>query len=116
MYADDTTLLGTLQNFISNHSNNSLSYNVNAELTKITHWLAVNRLFFNSKNTKMVIFHIKQNKLSVNEIPIIKINDMPIERVTEFKFLGALIDYNLTWSLGQSIYAKLWLNPPQIAT
>ena len=41
MYADDTTLLRTLQIFISNHSNNSLSYNVNAELTKITQWLAV---------------------------------------------------------------------------
>ncbi len=47
---------------------------------------------------KMMIFHSKQNKLSVNEIPIIKINGMPIERVTEFKFLGVLIDSNLTWS------------------
>ena len=28
----------------------------------------------------------------------IKINGMPIERVTEFKFLGVLIDSNLTWS------------------
>ena len=36
MYADDTALLSTLQNFTSNHSNNSLSYNVNVELTKIT--------------------------------------------------------------------------------
>ena len=33
MYADGTTLLSTLQNFTSNHSSNSLSYNVNAELT-----------------------------------------------------------------------------------
>ena len=98
MYADDTTLLSTLQNFKSNHSSNSLSYNINAELTKITQWLAVNRLSLNAKNTKMMIFHSKQNKLSVNEIPIIKINGMPIERITEFKFLGVLIDSNLTWS------------------
>ena len=49
MYADDTTLLSTLQNFTSNHSNNSLSYNVNVELTKITQWLAVNRLSLNAK-------------------------------------------------------------------
>ena len=98
MYADDTTLLSTLQNFKSNHSSNSLSYNSNAELTKITQWLAVNRLSLNAKKTKMMIFHSKQNKLSVNKIPIIKINGMPIERVTEFKFLGVLIDSNLTWS------------------
>ena len=95
IYADDTTLLSTLQNFKSNHWSNSLSYNSNAELTKITQWLAVNRLSLNAKNTKMMIFH---SKLSVNEIPIIKINGMPIERVTEFKFLGVLIDSNLTWS------------------
>ena len=94
MYADDTTLLSTLQNFTSNHSNNSLSYNVNVELTKITQWLAVNRLSLNANKTKMMIFNSKQNKLSINEIPIIKINDMPIERVTEFKFLGVLIDSN----------------------
>ena len=93
MYADDTTLLSTLQNFISNHLSNSLSYNINAELTKITQWLAVNQLSLNAKKTKMMIVHSKQNKLSVNEITKIKINGMPIERVTEFKFLGIL-----TWS------------------
>ena len=98
MYADDTTLLSTLQNFTSKNSNNSLSYNVNAELTKITQWLAVNRLSLNAKKTNMMIFHSKQNKLSINEITIIKINDIPIERLTEFKFLCILIDSNLTWS------------------
>ena len=61
-------------------------------------WLAVNRLSLNAKKTKIMIFHSKQNKLSVNEIPVIKINDTPIERVTEFEFLGVLIDSNLTWS------------------
>ena len=38
--------------------------------------------FLNAKNTKVTICHSKQNKLSVNEMPIIKINDMPIESVT----------------------------------
>ena len=61
-------------------------------------WLAVNRLSSNAKKTKIMIFHSKQNKPFVNEIPVIKINDTPIERVTEFKFLGVLIDSNLTWS------------------
>ena len=98
MYADDTTLLRTLQHFTSNHLNNSLSYNVNAELTHITQWLAMNRLSLNAKKTKMMIWYSKQNKLSDNEIPIIKSNDMPIERVTEFKLLGVLIDSTLTWS------------------
>ena len=47
--------------------------------------------FLECQKDKMMIFHSKQNKLSVNEIPIIKINGMPIETVTEFKFLGVLI-------------------------
>ena len=98
MYADDATLLSTLHNFTSNHANNSLSYNVNVELTKTTQLLALNRLSLNANKTKMMIFHSKQNNLSINEIPIIKINDIPIESVTEFKFLGVLIDSNLTWS------------------
>ena len=34
MYADNTTLLSTLHTFKSNHSSNSLSYNINADLTK----------------------------------------------------------------------------------
>ena len=58
MYADDTTLLSTLQNFKPNLSSNSLSYNINAELTKITLWPAVNRLSLNAKKTKMMIFFI----------------------------------------------------------
>ena len=56
MYADCTTLLRILQKFTYNHSINSISYNVNAELTKITQWLAVNRLSLNVKKTKMMIF------------------------------------------------------------
>ena len=52
MYADNTTLLSTLQNFKSNHSSISLSYNSNAALTKITQWLAVNRFSLNAKRLK----------------------------------------------------------------
>ena len=32
---------------------------------------------------------------------------MPIERVTEFKFLGVLIDSNLTWSLHCNYIANI---------
>ena len=61
----------------------------------------------------MMIFHSKQNKLNVNEIPIIKINGMSIERVTEFKLFGVLIDSNLTWSphcnyIQDTRYTKLY--------
>ena len=96
MYADDTTLLSNLNT--SSCTNSSISNVINAELTKITNWLAVNKLSLNAAKTKMMIFHSRQKKLKNNEIPIIKINDELVEHVTQFKFIGCLLDSNLTWT------------------
>ena len=46
----------------------------------------------------MMIFCSKQRILKSTEIPNVIINHIPIERVTYFKFLGVIIDSNLTWS------------------
>ena len=45
-----------------------------------------------------MIFCSKQRILKSTEIPNVIINHTPIERVTYFKFLGVMIDSNLTWS------------------
>ena len=45
-----------------------------------------------------MIFCSKQRILKSTEIPNVIINHIPIERVTYFKFLGVIIDSNLTWS------------------
>ena len=58
MYADDTTLLSNLNTFSC--TNSSISNVINAELTKITYWLAVNKLSLNAAKTKMMIFHSRQ--------------------------------------------------------
>ena len=49
MYADDTTLLSTLDNFNGTQSTNQNAIQINAELTKIVDWLAVNKLSLNIK-------------------------------------------------------------------
>ena len=59
-YADDTTLLSTLDNLSSDHTKNSITNQINAELTVLTGWLAVSMLSLNAKKTKMVMFHSKQ--------------------------------------------------------
>ena len=46
----------------------------------------------------MMICCSKQRILKSTEIPNVIINHIPIERVTYFKFLGVIIDSNLTWS------------------
>ena len=88
MYANGTTLLGTLGNFTSNHTTNSTSNQINAELTRLTDWLAVNKLSLNASNTKIMIFQSKQRTLKNSDIPNIKVNAILIEYVTHFKFLG----------------------------
>ena len=52
MYADDTTLLSTLDNFNGNQSTNQNAIQINAELTKIVDWLTVNKLSLNIKKKK----------------------------------------------------------------
>ena len=99
MYADDTNLLSTACNFTGDTStHSSLSDKVNKELTKVNDWLAVNKLTLNVNKTKFMIFHTKQKQLSLDQIPNIKINNQQVERVESFKFLGVLIDHNLTWN------------------
>ena len=80
MYADDTTLLSTLDEFNGNQITNPNSIQINAEITtKVIDWLTVNKLSLNIK--KMMIFCSKQRILKTTEIPSIIINHMPIERV-----------------------------------
>ena len=97
MYADDTTLLSTLDDFTGNKIRNPDSIQMNAELTEVMDWLTVNKLSLNIKN-KNDDFCSKQMILKTTEIPSVIINHMPIERVTCFKCIGVIIDSNLTWS------------------
>ena len=98
MYADDTTLLSTLDDFNGNQITNPNSIQINGELTKVMDWLTVNKLSLNIKKHKNDDFFSKQRILKTTEIPSVIINHMPIERVTFFKFLGVIIDSNITWS------------------
>ena len=69
MYADDTTLLSTLDDFNGNQITNPNSIQLNAELTKVMDWLTVNKLSLNIKKTKMMIFCSKQRIMKTTEIP-----------------------------------------------
>ena len=60
MYADDTTLLSTLEDFNGNQITNPNSIQINAELTKVMDWLTVNNLSLNIKNPKMMIFAVNK--------------------------------------------------------
>lgn len=95
IYAGDTTLLSIRGNFTSNPTMKSTLNQINAELIKITDWLGVNKLSLNASKTKMS-FHSKQRILKNCEILYIKVNGIPVDTVTYFLFLGAIIDCDIT--------------------
>ena len=99
LYADDTTLINSLCSFDLNgndQNHDSVTNNINSELTKVYNWLNANKLSLNISKTKYMIFHFPQRKLNININ--LKIEDTNIDRTSEFDFLGLRIQENLLWS------------------
>ena len=87
MYADDTTLYCNLDDSTSDIL-------LNNELTKITDWLSSNKLSLNVKKTKFMVFHTPQRRVNY---PTLKLNNVNIERVSQFNFLGVILASSLKW-------------------
>ena len=89
MYADDTTLYCDIKD-VPNYENV-----LNIELCKITNWLAANKLSLNVGKTKFMVFHSDKKKVVY---PKLLINNIEIERVDYFNFLGLQLNHNLNWN------------------
>ena len=87
MYADDTTLICNLDEVLDETS-------LNLELNKINEWMSSNKLSLNTKKTKFMIFHTAQRHVAY---PSLYLNNVDIERVTQFNFLGLILNSQLTW-------------------
>jgi hypothetical protein len=91
VYADDTTLSATLNTF---GNGTSADNSINIELVKISNWLKLNKLSLNINKTKAMVFHTRQRNV---QTPKIKMDNIEIEFVNEFNFLGILIDRHINW-------------------
>ena len=80
--------------FMSSKDVHSLQTVINKELTLVSKWLKVNKLSLNIKKTHFMIF---SNKSDVCGQIDIRIDGEPIQAVGKTKFLGVIIDKNLTW-------------------
>lgn len=90
LFADDTNI------FYSHPNLNILVATLNQELKKLSLWLKSNKLSLNINKTNFMYFkHINSKYVFRDNIYI---NDMPIDEKQETKFLGVLIDSNVTWS------------------
>ena len=95
MYADDTTLSSPLNSLSETTlDNKSTETIINEELYKINEWLNINKLLLNKSKAKYMVFHMPNKCI---QALILKINDVYIERVDEFNFLGLTLDTNLNW-------------------
>ena len=102
-FADDTSV------FLEGNNLNSLSTIINEELSKLSIWLASNKLTLNIEKSHYVIFHrarLKQSNFNIS------LSIISFERVTSTKFLGAIIDENYllqgTYHILKLKFLKQW--------
>ena len=89
LFADDTNL------FCRHKDINILKYTANQELCKVVNWLGANKLSLNVSKTQFIIFQAKNKKIHHNLQ--VQMNDQRIEQVNNTKFLGLIIDKDLSW-------------------
>ena len=90
LFADDTNIL------FAHHDPKTLETIINNELIHISNWFKLNKLSLNVKKTNYIIFknkHSNRPNIDVN----INIDGTALQQVDTTKFLGLLIDANLSW-------------------
>ena len=89
---------------------------VNLELIKLSSWFKSNRLSLNVGKTNFVLLHRKKQTINIQ----LNINDSPLERKKQIKYLGVIIDDRLNWKahityctakLGKCLWAITKLRP-----
>ena len=88
LFADDTNIYCESDNLYK------LQRTVNKELRKVKLWLDVNKLSLNIDKTNFIIFkspHLPSDAVSI------KIGNLPIKQSRYVKYLGVLLDENLSW-------------------
>ena len=88
MYADDTTL------FCSFNDPNITEETLNEELKPLIQWLNANQLSLIFGKTKFMVFHSTHK---VVKYPVLVINNTPIEKVTNYNYLGLQLSHDLNW-------------------
>ncbi len=89
LFADDTNI------YLEDGNLTHLVKTVNKELKFVMKWLNANKLSLNIEKTNFILFHSMSIKVP-SDINI-KIGKKPINRVKFIKFLGVLLDENISW-------------------
>lgn len=91
LYADDTSLI------YSGIDINSIISDINTDMPNIINWFTCNKLHLNSKKTVSIMFHHRQKSLILNDNGV-KIGSHLVPFSNKTKFLGVIIDQNISWT------------------
>ena len=84
--------------FYSHNNVKELFRTMNAELSHLNDWFWAKILSLNTDKTKYVLFHKAKSKVNLPLVlPDLFVNGVKIKRENSLKFLGVVIDDNLTW-------------------
>ena len=92
LFADDINLL-----IVTGDNLRSLFNNINYEMDILFNWLSANMLSINLKNANYILFHHPNKNIDCDYH--LYINIILINRVTFCRFLGILLDENITWEV-----------------
>ena len=100
LFADDTCV------YLNDHNLENLYLNINKELDLVNKWIIANKLSLNVKKSVYILF--SGGRRLPNALPKACMAQKGIERKTETKFLGMIIDSKLTWKQhSQFVLGKL---------
>ncbi len=94
IYADDTTLSTTIEVILNNINNDNAESKINSEIACINESLKCNKLSLNISKWKYMIFHMPQKR--INQLHL-NIENIGIDRVSDFNSLGLTINEHLNW-------------------
>ena len=98
LFADDANL------FYRHKSHSILESDINNELVNINTWLCANKLSLNIKKSNFVLFHPPQRKITLQVK--LYISGTSLQKENCIKYLGIMIDSNLSWKTQISCISK----------
>ena len=90
MYADDTNLFYESKNLTAELPK------INQDLARLTYWCQQNKFTLNLSKTQYIVIKNRQNNYILPR-NLILLNNIPIKETDSVKFLGVLIDSNITF-------------------
>ena len=91
LYADDTAI------YVHGENNELLEHRLQSDLNEISEWLLANKLSINAQKCKILRISTRQHRTRPQPLEI-NINNVQLEQVTYYKYLGYWLDDTLCFS------------------